>query len=225
LRPPSVGRAGSAADRRRRRVRFGGGLAWAAAVLAGCALGEAPRDHFYRLEAEAPAALSEPALVGTLRVDRLRAEALLDERRIQYRAPGASEIGRYSYHYWADAPTLLLEASLVHCLREARLADAVVPAEVRVSPDYVLGGRLRSLERVADPLSPRVRLELDVYLVAVGDDRLLFQATYAEERGAENPGLDAASAAWNRALTRIVERLVADLAQVGKGRASSRDPG
>ncbi len=216
--------------RRRRGVRslgrmFGWMLPSAALTVTACSLGAAPRDHFYRLEASAPATLPTPALAGTLRVDRPRAEALLDERRIQYRAPGASEVGLYQYHYWADAPTLLLQASVARSLREAGVAEAVVPAELRVATDYVLGGRLRRLERVVDPGSPRVRLELDFYLTQVADDRLLLQATYVEEQGAEGPGVDGASAAWNQALTRVLERLVADLQRTGGVRVREREEG
>ena len=85
------------------------GLASLALLLlgtSGCISGPAPRDHVYRLEPVAPAPLREPRLTGTLEVDRLRSDALTNERALLYRETSEStQINQYSYHQWADSPT------------------------------------------------------------------------------------------------------------------------
>jgi ABC-type uncharacterized transport system auxiliary subunit len=194
-------------------VRRAAALAAALLAAAGCALGSAPRDAFYRLEAPAPPALAQPALPGLLSVDRLRADAITSERLLLYRAAGdPTEVRRYAYHQWVDPPPLMLQVALANALRLAGVAGTVVTSDERLRPDYELGGRILELERRLDD-PPRVALELELSLTRRSDRALLLQRVYREERPAES-GVPDAVRAFDQALGALLRRLVADLAEL-----------
>lgn len=138
-------------------------------VLAGCAQAPVPPDRFYRLLPTSPQALEQPALPGTLLVKRFSADGVLAQRAMVYAdaaAPGV--LYQYHYHFWADAPTALLQAVTVEALRAARVAREVVTPELAVDAQYVLVGRVRRLEHLlGDASAAAVSLEL----IITGDDR------------------------------------------------------
>lgn len=177
----------------------------------GCLSGPAPVDHFYRLEPGAPAALREPRLMGTLEVDRLRSDALTNERALLYRETSEStQINQYSYHQWLDSPTLLLQTALTAYLRSAGVASRVVTPELRADPDFRLTGRLLRLERVLRGPDSGVVVEIELALSDALGDRILLLETYREERSAGS-SVDEAVVAFNEAVTLVFQRLVAEL--------------
>lgn len=185
----------------------------AALWLAGCVAGPAPRDHFYRLETPAPARLEAPLLQGTLRVERLRTDALTDERRLLVReAPGAAEIHPQPYDYWVDPPGQLLRNALTRYLEQAGVADRVLGSELRVHEDFSIGGRVRRLELLRG--QGRVAVELELSLTRSRDRELLLLATYLEEVPVEGDSTAAAARAMGRATGAIFARLLADMADL-----------
>ena len=193
--------------------RIRGPLGWAAvALLAGCAAGPAPENHYYRLQADAPeTSLETPVFPGIVEVDLFRADALAGERLLLDRPePDSPQIRRLPSHYWIDAPTRMLQAEVATYLTEAGAADRVITPETRVEPDFVLQGRIVRLERVLGGPAPRVNVELEISVVRERGRRLVLLARYEEEEVAEGDGIEAAVLAFDRALTRILQRFVAD---------------
>ena len=189
--------------------RLGGA---AIALLAGCAAGPAPENHFYRLQADAPeTSLEKPVFPGTLEVDLFRSDALAGERLLLVRAePDSPEIRRLPYHYWVDAPTRMVQIEVATYLRAAGAADRVIMPATRVEPDYVLRGRIVRLERVLGGPTPRARIELEISVVRVRGRALVLLVSYDEEVVAQDASIEATVVAFDRALTRILERFVAD---------------
>jgi ABC-type uncharacterized transport system auxiliary subunit len=186
-------------------------VAWLPLVALGCISGPAPSDHFYRLEPGAPAALRAPRLTGTLEVDRLRSDALTNERAMLYRETSEStQVNQYSYHQWVDSPTLLLQTALTTYLRVAGVASRVVTPELRAEPDFRLTGRLLRLERVLRGPGSGVVVEIELALSDALGDRILLLETYREERSAGG-GVHEAVVAFNEAVTAIFQRLLAEL--------------
>ena len=194
-------------------VRVRGPLAWAAvALLAGCAAGPAPENHFYRLQADTPeASLETPVFPGIVEVDLFRSDALAGERLFLDRPqPDSPEIHRLPYHYWVDAPTRMLQAEVATYLRAVGAADRVITPEIRVEPDFVLRGRIVRLERVLGGPAPGVNVELEISVVRERGRQLVLLVHYDEEEIAEGDSIEAAVLAFNRVITRILERFVAD---------------
>jgi ABC-type uncharacterized transport system auxiliary subunit len=181
-------------------------------LVAGCASGPAPRDHFYRLEIPAPQTKLEPApLDGTVEVDRLRADALTRERTLLYRvSSGDAEVRRHTYHQWIDSPTLLIQRQLVEFLREAGAARQVVTPEMRVKPDLVIDGRLLELQQIQGGGEPHVVVGIELTLTRIDDRTLLVHETYREQRPTAGVGVSAAVDSFGAALESIFERFLAD---------------
>ncbi len=207
---------GAARDARggRRRRGVAVSFALAAALLpGGCRSGPAPADRHYRLEASAPAApLATPVLSGTLVVERPRSDALTGERRILYRAaPDSAKVSRHAYSLWVDSPTSMIQSALVRHLREARLAERVVPPELDIEGEHELTSRLSRLERVLGD-SPYVELELDLALRRVADGSLVHHGSYRAERPIDGAELEAGVRALGVSLGELLDRFVVDVA-------------
>jgi cholesterol transport system auxiliary component len=183
-----------------------------AVATVGCASGPAPRDHYYRLETTPPNALASPKLSGTLEVERLRAEAISQGRQMLYRdASPSGEIGQYSYYYWADPPSLMLQDQLVRYLRAAGVAEKVVTPAVRVKSDYLVSGRIVQLERVLGGGEPRVAVEIELSLMRQKGHELLLLKTYREERVVPGTGVSDAVTAFDQGVTAIFGQFLADI--------------
>lgn len=192
------------------RRRAGLGLALAAAAAAGCVSGPAPRDHFYRLEAGAPAArAAQPRFAGIVEVDRLRADPLTDQLPLLYRGEGP-EIHRHAYHRWAAPPSAMVQSALIGFLRASGVAATVVSPEARARPDLHVTGRLMRLERLLGSGTPQVVIELELG-ASDGQGELLLLQTYRTQREVPSDAVDDAVVALEGALTEIFERFVADL--------------
>lgn len=191
-------------------MRAAAWLAGSALVLA-CAGGLAPADHFYRIEAPAPAPLAAPVFQGTVEVDRFRADALTGGIRIvKRRTADSTELEPYDYHQWADPPTILLQDCLVGFLREARAATLVVTPELRARTDFVVLGRIAQLEHQTGGGAPRTVVELDLAISRESDRAVLLQRVYREERPAAGPSIAEAVDAAGAAVSAIFTRFLAD---------------
>lgn len=187
-------------------------IAIAVSLLFGCASGPAPRDHYYRLTVGAAAALDQPALQGTVAVERVRVESISQGRRILYReTANPGEITQHAYHHWADPPNVMLQEQLVTYLRQARAAGNVVTPAVNVETDYQISGRLARFERVLGAGNTSVVVELELVLTRDSDNELLLLETYRDERTAAGPGVAASVEAFNGATTSIFQRFLADV--------------
>ncbi|MDP6804641.1 MAG: ABC-type transport auxiliary lipoprotein family protein [Rhodospirillales bacterium] len=191
-------------------------LAWVLAlVLMGCAQPPLPQDHFYRLAvAEPDQRLQNPHLNGTIEVVRFLADGLTAGRPIVYSNSGEpNALFEYHYHFWVEAPTLLLRDALVVYLRAAGVAKAVVTPELRVDPDFVLAGKIHRLERVVGA-EPSTVVALELSLRETGTDRLLFLKTYRLQLATADDSVAGAATAINQALSRIFADFTADLSAI-----------
>ena len=186
-------------------------------VLAGaCAdQGPVPQDHFYRLTvgaAENP--FASPPLKGTLEVERLAGDGLVAGRPIIFsEAATPNRLQEYNYRLWTEAPTVMVRDQLVAYLRSAKAATTVLTPEMRSIPDYVLGGKIRRLEKVmASP--PRVVVELELAIRRSRDSRIVFLDTYRAEVNTKGDSIGTAVAAMSQALGQVYARFVKDLSKI-----------
>ncbi len=177
--------------------------------------GPVPQDHFYRLivgPAENP--FAGPHLKGTLEVERLAGDGLVAGRPIIYsEAATPNRLREYNYRLWTEAPTVMLRDQLVAYLRSAKAATTVLTPEMRTIPDYVLGGKIRRLEKVIGS-PPQVVVELELAIRRTRDSRIVFLDTYKAQVDAENDSIGAAVAAMNQALGQVYARFVKDLSKI-----------
>jgi len=181
-------------------------------LLAGCAVGPEPVDHHFRLIAEPPAALSAPALPGTLMVKRFSADGLLGQRPVVFaKATSPQTLHQYNYHFWADAPTVMLQELVAKVLRSAGVADQVTTPAHGGGAEHVLVGRIERLEHlVGETPAVIVALELGVYHGARRE--LVWLRSYVDQRPVGAAGVAAAASAMSDATSRILSRFLKDLA-------------
>lgn len=186
-----------------------------ALVLMGCAQPLLPEDHFYRVAVAEPDQRLQSALLnGTLEVQRFLADGLIAGRPIVYSdSSQPNALFEYHYHFWVQAPTLLLRDALVEYLRAAGVAKAVVTPELRVDPDFVLAGKIHRLERVVGA-EPNTVVALELSLRETGTDRLLFLETYRLQVAPTDDSVAGAVSAINQALSRLFADFTADLSRI-----------
>jgi ABC-type uncharacterized transport system auxiliary subunit len=186
-----------------------------AALLSGCAAPTvAPQDSFYRLgepESVAPAAA---ALDGTLVVARFLADGLLGERSLVYVKENSPQLLRqYSYHFWSESPTRMIQDRTVEYLRRAGVATMVTTPEFRAAADYQLTGKIRRLEQIRGS-APAVVVSLEFGLFRVRDSRLLHLHTYEQMLDVDGNDVASAASAMSAALLNILSRLSEDLSRL-----------
>jgi ABC-type uncharacterized transport system auxiliary subunit len=180
-----------------------------------CASGPAPIDHYYQIDAGVPDAPLARQLEGNLQVDRFRTDALTGARQLLYKETAdASEIHQHAYHRWSDPPAILLQTELIAFLSAAAAADTVMSATARVTPDYVVSGRIRDFERVLEP-EVRAVVEIQFVVTSARGEKILVNNSYREERAAENSTIAASAVAFSAAVHAIFEQLLADLGTLG----------
>ncbi|NQU62546.1 MAG: membrane integrity-associated transporter subunit PqiC [Rhodospirillales bacterium] len=193
---------------------FKGLLLLSIGLVAACSTAErVPEDKFYRLAAVKPSPLPKMLFPGTLEVDRFVADGLTAGRPIVYSVAGKPyQVKEYHYHFWTQPPTVMLRDELVSYLRQAKISDQVVTPELRVSPDYVLTGKIKRLEKIIGT-PPKAVLELELGLRKATGGKLIFLDTYRIETQSADSGVDDAVNSLNTSLSSIYAKFVADLSK------------
>lgn len=183
-----------------------------AGLLSACAAPPpAPEDSFYRLSprADAPVA-SKPLLDGVVEVDRFAASGSLANRPLLFSEPGSAAVSEYHYHFWIEAPPILMQSALVSYLRSAGLSERVVTPEMRVRPDYTIRGRLMRLETVLGENATGVA-EIELSLRRESDGELIVLGEYRAEVPSGPNGVKTDVTAIEKAVNKAFEDFVADI--------------
>ena len=179
-------------------------------VLAGCSQPKLPQENYYRLVVSKPAG-GEVVLDGSLMVESFIGNGLTSERALLYSTSEAPlKVQQYHYHYWIDPPPQMIQDQVVTYLRSSNYAAMVVTADMRLLPDYVLTGRIKRLERIVDGSRFKAVVELEIGLSKARDNSLIFLETYMAEESA-GEGMASTVEAFNRGITKILKKFVADL--------------
>lgn len=185
-------------------------------AVAACGTAEpVPEDKFYRLLVAAPATtLDAPVLDGLVEVERFVADGLVDKAQIVYSDKNVThEVKAYHYHSWTEAPVVMVRDQLVGYLRAAKAADKVLTPEMRVTPDFVIVGRIGRLERVVGQTSEAV-VELELGLREERSGKLLLLETYKANVTAEGRTVSDTVRAVTRALDTVFAAFITDLSKI-----------
>lgn len=185
-----------------------------ALALAGCGGGggPVPQNTFYRIQVAPPPPAASPVLPGTLEVDRFMVEGLTSGRAMVYSdSARPQELNEYHYHLWTEQPASMLRDELVSFLRAANAAKQVVTPEVRVSPEYMVRGRVLRLERVIGG-NPGALVELEISARRIRGDELLLLKTYRAQIRPASEEMGDVVTAFGKALTEVYGKFLADLA-------------
>lgn len=185
----------------------------AALALGACSADPVPLNSYYRIDAATPPARTGGPIQGVAEVPPLRGEGIVNDRAILYRV-SPSELRQYSYHFWADGPTAMLQGELVDALRGAGAFTSVVTPDMRVNRDYEILGRVAKLEHDAASGSAKVVIEIEISVRAVRDGRQVLLKTYIAEAPASSTSVPDAVSAFSQAFSKIAAEFVADLGSI-----------
>ena len=183
------------------------------AMLAGC-FGSAPavpKEQYFRLIASAPAEQVRKPIKGGLEIVPFGGEGVMTERPLLFTADNGRKLEQRNYAYWTDAPPQMLRDQLVSYLRQAKVADNVVPSELRIDTAYTVRGTIKRLEQLVGGKDGAV-ISLEFAVIEKSNDRLVLSKVYTSEKPISGENIDDAVAALNDGLDEIFAAFAHDLA-------------
>jgi ABC-type uncharacterized transport system auxiliary subunit len=191
-------------------------IALAAVVHFGC--GASRPVKYYELGAPSVPAVSADPYPLSLLVGRISASRLYRDDRIVYETGGV-QMGMYEYQRWAEPPVDMVQAVLVQTLRSSGQYRSVDRMSSNARGDYVLRGRLVSLQEVDQPeITARVRLDLELFHLKSGTT--VWTQSYSHDEPVpggqgkkQTPDVTAVVETLNRNLQQGVQQLTAGLGQ------------
>ena len=138
-------------------------LCIAAAITPGC--GASRPVKYYVLDPGTTSASTTAAarFPITLLVARLSSSHLYRDDRLVY-GSGPVQLGTYEYNRWAEPPVEMVQDALIAAFRATGQYRAVSAIGSNLRGEYILRGRLDSLDEVDKPaITARVSIELELF--------------------------------------------------------------
>lgn len=189
-------------------------IAAAACLLVVCGCGAARPVRYYTLEqppASADAPASQPYAVSLL-VARVRSTQLLEGDRIVY-GMNPVEMGVYHSHRWAEPPPAMIETMLIERLRATGQYKSVQPLAGAARGNYVVHGRLISLEEMDGPSGVVARFAMELELFDPKTGTVVWSQTYSHDDPVQNKTVNDVVEALQRNAETGLGQLVAGLGQ------------
>ncbi len=184
----------------------------AASVLVACSADPVPTDTYYRLELPAgTAARTGGPIAGIAEVVPMRGNGVVNGRAILFRK-GPAELQPYSYHFWADTPSDLVQRQLIDALRTAQAFEKIASPDMRLNREYEILGTLRKLEHNVPQGTAVIELELTVRKVR--GNTALWSKVYKADAPTKGDTVSDAVAAFSEGLGQIMAAFVTDLGQL-----------
>ena len=181
------------------------------AILSGC--GAARPMKFYTLETppvetQAPAAQFPVELM----VGRLHATRLLHDDRIVY---GISpvEMGVYNGHRWAEPPPGMIETMLIQQLRATGRYKSVQRLAGAARGEYIVRGRLISLEELDQPSGIVARFSLQLELFQLKTGMVVWSQTYEHDEPVTKKTVNDVVVALQKNVQTGLRQLTAEMGQ------------
>lgn len=153
----------------------------ALAALTGLACGSPPPMHHYTIDFTPTATAASFSGGSQLGVAAPRAAHLLRQDRIVY-FTADEQLNYYNYHRWAEPPVFMVQSMLIRQMRATNLFDNIVPYRAQKGLDYVLQGRLLSMEEVDRGPEVQARFALELELVREEDSHVVWTGSRSCDR-------------------------------------------
>lgn len=179
----------------------------------GCFRRQFPERRQYVLQVERQAPPRTASAVA-VKVGRVRAEPQYDRKGFVYRTGDATYADDF-YNAFYVSPAQMVRSTMQHWIATSQLFASVADVDSLVSADWLLESRLLAFYvDKRSPESERAVVSLAITLVDAmsSPPRPIYEATYEETSSASGRSAQRYVDAWNEALSRVFERLEADLA-------------
>jgi ABC-type uncharacterized transport system auxiliary subunit len=147
----------------------------------------------------------------TLLVARLNSSHLYRDDRLVY-GSGPVQLGTYEYQRWSEPPVEMVQDALVTALRNSGLYRSVSPIGSSLRGQYILRGRLTSLDEVDKPqITARFSLELELFDPRAG--MTVWTGSYSHDEPVNGKTVPDVVEALDRNVRTGVQQLAANVAQ------------
>ncbi|GAC1618697.1 MAG: hypothetical protein NVS9B13_06980 [Candidatus Acidiferrum sp.] len=137
-------------------------LSFAFVAASGCGAARPSRYYQLTVPGEISAMADAAPYPISLLVGSLKTSHLYREDRIVYSSSG-EQMGTYENHRWAEPPTEMIEATLLHTLRASGRFQSVSPLTSNSRGDFFLRGQLYDFKEVSgNGLAARLTLDLEL---------------------------------------------------------------
>jgi len=174
--------------------------------LAACAAPEVPKEQYFRLVAAPGDVHASKSLEGGIEIPPFDADGVMSERPLLFTANGGQKLEQRNYAYWTNSPPQMLRDELITYLRAARMAEQIVPSELRVDTKYVIHGTVRRLEQTANPDGGTIEIELA--LLERDQDNVIVSKVFHVDQATSNGKIDDAVTALNGGMNKIFHDFV-----------------
>jgi cholesterol transport system auxiliary component len=180
-------------------------------LLAGCGglLSKTPERQLYRLTPTLEVAARVPRIAVQLLIATPSAMAGLDTKRIALiRSPVSLDY--FADAEWVDRPPFLVKAAVIEGFEKSKSFAGVGAEGLGLNADFVLNIEIRDFAAVYDSPNgpPKVRIQLDVELVAMRGRDIVGETSLSREVRAAGNDVPAVVVAFNQAVGGIVGDLV-----------------
>jgi ABC-type uncharacterized transport system auxiliary subunit len=181
------------------------------AITMGCAASR-PVKYYVLDPGNPPSATSSEAPARypvTLLVGRLSSSHLYRDDRLVY-GSGPVQLGTYEYQRWAEPPVEMVQDALVTALRATRDYRSVSAIGSNLRGEYILRGRLDSLDEVDKPeIAGRFSIELQLFDPRTGTT--VWTSSYSHVEPVKGKTVPDVVEALDRNVRTGVQQLAADL--------------
>jgi len=179
--------------------------------LLGCTA-RVPRNHYYTLRAElsAPPPPASPLPVSLAVARFTAASRALGQERLVYRT-APHRVDFYEYHRWTDAPPDLVARVLIDRLAASGLFRSVTAVQTGVASDFILGGRVESLEEIDSGQDVSARVAITAELTDATTHAIVWTGRGAKEAPVRDRSVDGVVQALNDALADSLDQITRSL--------------
>lgn len=184
--------------------------------LAACLNLKQPQNkiEYYTLQYDPPVAGSHRSLPVVIRVRQFSISPIFNSNRIIYQDQSYQRQA-YSYYKWRANPARLVTYFLSRDLIESGIFKAVLPADSRVAPAYLVEGTVDEFLEVAGNQNRQAVLAVSIVLMDENQtdisQKILFQKTYHTRKPCAIKHPRALAAAMSLAMSEISRSIIDDL--------------
>ena len=179
-------------------------------VLAGCTglvPGSGPPADYYMLSPKSTFSDKIPLIDWQLVVEEPQASGVLSTQRIALTRRDM-RIQYYAGARWTEAAPRMIQTLLVESFENTGKIVAVGRQAVTLRSDFNLKSELREFQSELGGVLPKVRVRINSKIIKMPKRKIIASRTFERLVEAEDAGMDAVVRAFDKALGKVIKRIV-----------------
>lgn len=141
----------------------------------------------------------------SLKISKAFASSSLSSHRMEY-MESDHRVFAYSQSQWQEAPSVMIESTLLKSIREAGLFESVHPSKSRIKSDFILETNIERFMQLfsEDMKESHVEVVLNLSLIDAKTNTLFKSRTFISRAETKSPDAEGGAEAFKRALSEIM---------------------